>query len=184
MMIRFSLVGFVFVFVPLVSSVERGLGSDECFASTILSQFPYVGAGETTQATVDFPDPSDSFSNLTCGIKPEARGVWYRIEGRGSFIEAKLIDASGTDTDFNTALFRGSSCQDMECMLPSEYQLENQRTEPTSTWYAQEGESYFYHVTGISQDAVGPYNIFVKVRRSKLFGDDWKDIFTAKMYHS
>eukprot|EP00339_Tiarina_fusa_P002845 CAMPEP_0117038524 /NCGR_PEP_ID=MMETSP0472-20121206/27096_1 /TAXON_ID=693140 ORGANISM="Tiarina fusus, Strain LIS" /NCGR_SAMPLE_ID=MMETSP0472 /ASSEMBLY_ACC=CAM_ASM_000603 /LENGTH=287 /DNA_ID=CAMNT_0004748763 /DNA_START=8 /DNA_END=867 /DNA_ORIENTATION=+ len=146
------LVQFVFLLFPLISSSERLLGSDDCASAPM----------KPPQATVDFADPSDNLRNVTCGIKPEARGVWYRINGKGSFLEAKLTDSAGTATDFNTALFRGSSCETMECMLPSEYQIENQRTEPTSTWYAQDGESYFYHVTGISQDAVGAYDLSVK----------------------
>jgi hypothetical protein len=42
--------------------------------------------------------------------------------------------------------------------------MENQRTQPTSTWFAKKGESYFLHVAGIADDDVGEFQLEIEVR--------------------
>ena len=60
------------------------------------------------------------------------------------------------------AMFEGSSCDDKTCKLPREYQLENQGTQPTVTWLATEGMSYFLHVAGVNAAETGAFILDVE----------------------
>jgi hypothetical protein len=162
-------------------------------------------------------------NNLTCGIKPEARGVWYAIttspsastisrsssssssssSGSSVFLQATVsslhdawtngessvmaTDASSSSSSsavvpswgLNTALFYSESssasssssetCQEdaLECVSTSDYALLSQRTSPTSQWFAEPGMTYYLHVTGISGQDTGAFNLQIMVRFRK-----------------
>lgn len=137
--------------------------NDDCVDSVLIDSFPSAITGDVRQATSDFTIPTDTSRNLTCGIGTEALGVWYRIEAgtTGKFLKAVVKDSPTTNAKFNVALFQGSSCEDLQCMLAREYSLENQRTEPSLTWYAQNDVSYFLHVAGINANEVGMFDLTV-----------------------
>jgi len=160
-----------FFFFLLLSSVAVIQANDDCADALLIDSFPFEITGDVRDATSDFAtSPTDTFRNLTCGIGTEAVGVWYRIEASsrngstsGMFLKAMVADSPTTDAKFNVALFQGSSCEDYQCMLTREYTLENQRTAPALTWYAQEGVSYFLHVFGINALEVGMFDLTVEV---------------------
>jgi hypothetical protein len=139
--------------------------NDECADAIDITSFPFSTTGDVTKATSDFVNPTDTLGNLTCGISPRAIGVWYRIESTTSnFLQATITKAPEWPTKFNAALFEGSSCTDKICrQAPGDYQMENQRTQPTLTWFAQPGVSYYLHVAGIDEVEVGPFDLDVEV---------------------
>ncbi|CAB9530428.1 expressed unknown protein [Seminavis robusta] len=144
---------------------EFAAANDACTDSISVNvgSLPFATAADLTGMTPDFANPTDNLRNFTCGISPEGVGIWYHIvvgsNDTSALLEATISDAPGTDTKFNVALFEGTSCDDMECLLAREYQLENQRTEPRLTWFAQQGMSYYLHVAGINANEVGPFNL-------------------------
>ena len=151
----------VFLLCSLMANVVRA--NDDCVDAVVIDSVPFQAQGDVTQATSDFATPADTFRNLTCGISTEAIGVWYRINaGSNVFLQATVQDVQ-TETKFTTALFRGTTCDDMQCMLAREYQLENQRTNPTLTWFAEDDVSYFLHVAGINANEVGAFQLNVVV---------------------
>jgi hypothetical protein len=151
--------------VLLSLSIAGTFANDECEFAVLVNTFPYQIDGDSNQSTADFPNPADNVLNQTCGIQPEGRGIWYQIESDvDQLLKATLTDAPDTSTQFNTALFVGGSCDTAECMPFRQYQMENQRTQPTSTWFAKRGESYFLHVAGIADADVGAFKLEIEVR--------------------
>jgi hypothetical protein len=71
-------------------SIIAVAGNDKCAQAVkidaILLPISIFGNTTAEQATPDFPNPTDTLNNLTCGIKPEARGVWYAITMSASAI--------------------------------------------------------------------------------------------------
>ena len=154
-------------------SSSTTLANDDCADAVVITadsgSLPFQTTGDVTFATADaeFARAADPVGNLTCGISPRAIGVWYRVDvpsGGDTFLKATITDAPGTSTRFNAALFAGSSCSAKTCQQLGEYQMENQRTQPTMTWFAAEGMSYFLHVAGINADEVGPFTLDIEVR--------------------
>ena len=143
--------------------------NDECEEAVAITTLPFSTQANLGSATADFGTPVDTLRNLTCGITTNAPGVWYKIQvDSNQFVQAVLVDAPDSqDTKFNTALFVGSSCDDLTCMTFSQYQLEQQQTQPTSTWFALGGETYFLHVAGVDATQVGGYTLQVTVRPSR-----------------
>ena len=159
-----SILGLAIVSTSLVHA------NDDCVDAIVItadsSSLPFQTTGDVTQATADaeFATPTDTFGNLTCGISTQAIGVWYQIDAPSdAFLKATITDAPGTSTQFNAALFEGNSCAEKTCRMAREYQLENQRTQPTMTWFASEGMSYFLHVAGINANEVGAFVLDVEV---------------------
>mmetsp|Transcript_27539 Transcript_27539/g.40685 ORF Transcript_27539/g.40685 Transcript_27539/m.40685 type:complete len:327 (-) Transcript_27539:111-1091(-) len=135
-------------------------GNDDCDKAKFVTSFPFQENGDSTEATVDFSDPDWVYNNInvTCGINGSAKGVWYRILGNNQFLQASVTDID--NVKFKTAIFRGDSCGVLECMrAPSNYKLETERTKPTSTWFAEEGKTYYFHVTGMSDADVGEFSL-------------------------
>ena len=156
------------------------VANDTCQDAIAITTLPFAAQGNLALATADFDTPVDMLRNLTCGIATDAPGVWYRIDdGMDQFYQAVLTDAnhddsSTKDTKFITALFSSSSssaatasCDEdsLTCMAFREYQLEQQRTQPTSTWFGEKGKTYYLHVAGVDATQVGGYNLQVTVRR-------------------
>ena len=149
--------------------------NDECTAAIHVTTFPFFHESNLLSATADFGTPTDTLRNLTCGIATDGPGVWYHIQSQeqfDQFLQAVLTDApvennntnNNNETQqqqFNTALFTGTSCDDLTCVPFSAYQLENQQTQPTSTWFALAGQSYYLHVAGIDANQVGGYTLQV-----------------------
>jgi hypothetical protein len=150
-----------FILVLLsVLSLRETTANDECVDAIVVSSFPVTFTGNTSQATVDFPDPTDNLRNLTCGIPATSAGIWYRLEGNNQFVKAQVTDID--TASFSTALFT-NTCDDLQCLLASDYSLTNQRTQPTSEWFAQEGETYFLHVTSVGETPGGAFDLEIEV---------------------
>ena len=171
-MMNLSKSALILSFLSLAVFSPTALANDDCVDAVVItadsSALPFQTTGDVTFATADaeFARAADPVGNLTCGISPRAIGVWYQIDvpsGGDTFLKATITDAPGTSTRFNAALFAGNSCSEKTCQQLGEYQMENQRTEPTMTWFAAEGMSYFLHVAGIDADEVGPFNLDVEV---------------------
>lgn len=159
---------FATAFFFLLNDSLSASANDNCTDAILIDSFPAAVNGDTRDATSDFPDPADNFRNLTCGIKPEGRGIWYRIVNKDAdrpLLRARVVAL--TNVRLNTAIFVDDSgyddCIDMECMLPRQYQIVDQRVQPTSIWYAKKDVSYFFHVTGIAADQVGLFSLDVTV---------------------
>lgn len=136
--------------------------NDSCQDATAVTSLPFTSQGDTSEATEDFfATPADMLRNLTCGITSMGRGVWYQISLAESsqFVKATVTTPEAAVTNFNLALFRGDSCQTMECMLPRDYLLDNQQND--LTWFAFAGETYLLHVTGLDVNATGPYELTI-----------------------
>jgi hypothetical protein len=144
-----------------VLSLRETTANDDCVDAIVVSSFPAMLTGNTSQATVDFPDPTNSFRNLTCGIPATSAGIWYRLEGDNQFIKARVTDVD--TASFSTALFT-NTCDDLQCLLVSDYSSTNQRTQPTSEWFAREGETYFLHVTSVGETPGGAFSLEIEVR--------------------
>lgn len=155
---------FVFLIIALLTHTLRA--NDDCDGARVVTSFPFQENGDTTDATVDFPDATETLYNnvsLTCGIKESARGIWYRIPGNNRFLQASVTDID--NVRFKTAIFQGS-CDDLECLRPSSsYKYETERTQPTSTWFAENGKTYYLHVTGLSDSDVGEFALQISVSR-------------------
>ena len=162
----------------LVPSFIVVTANDECSnAVTITTPLPFTVNGDTTSATVDFPNPTDNFRNLTCGIGVEGRGIWYKYVGDDQFIRAHVILPQFTSDgstpgkwDIKTALFQiynsQSDCHvdDLECMTSSQYtKMYERTTSPISEWYAHSGITYLLHVSGVTDDDVGEFELTVEV---------------------
>lgn len=162
---------YLLLLLQLLSLLLLITANDECEEAVAITTLPFSTQGNLESATADFGTPVDTLRNLTCGITTNGPGVWYRITQvkENQFLQAILTDAADNDTNtqdtrFNTALFVGSSCDDLTCMVFSEYQLEKQQTQPTSTWFALEDKTYFLHVAGVDDTQVGGYTLQVTVR--------------------
>lgn len=165
-------------FWSLAMFSPSAFANDDCADAIVITAdsatLPFQTTGDVTFATADveFARAADPVGNLTCGISPRAIGVWYQIDvpsGGDTFLKATITDAPGTSTRFNAALFAGNSCDQKTCQQLGEYQMENQRTQPTMTWFAAEGMSYFLHIAGINADEVGPFNLDIEVRNYVVF---------------
>lgn len=149
-------------------------GNDECQNAVEVASFPFQDNGDVMRATADFVSPTDNFRNLTCGISVTAPGVWYRISSsneEGAFLKATVTDSPTTDAKFITALFKSASasCDDLDCMEPRTYTLENERTQPTMTWYAESKEVYYLHVAGVNENERGLFILDVEVREHGVY---------------
>ena len=174
----FSFTALVAVSVAMLAVVVEG--NDECSNAVRIQTLPFKTTGDTTDATADFPNPTDTFRNLTCGIGVEGRGIWFEYVGDNRFVEATVSASSSSSPDswnIKTALFQiyngDSECHadDLQCMTSSQYAKLSERTStPVSQWYANSGIKYLLHVSGVTDDDVGPFEINMKVREKiKIF---------------
>lgn len=98
--------------------------NDECEDAARIKDFPFQTTGDTSGANPDFPNATDTFHHLTCGIGTKSPGVWFEIHTPGDrvFLKATITDAEGSDTKFNAALFeKYGFCTDTKCLLPPAY---------------------------------------------------------------
>lgn len=146
--------------------------NDACEDAVIVSSLPFAVDGNTSTATVDFETPTDAFRNLTCGISTESRGVWYQLLDlpASTFVKATVSPSATPATKFNVALFQGNTCDEMDCLR--DFALQNLRTQPTLTWFADMDESYYLHVTGINANETGPFALQIEVRSNTTYHQD------------
>lgn len=151
--------------------------NDDCNEATVVTSLSFVAEGDTTNATADFPTPSDSFRNLTCGVSTSSRGVWYRIQDQENLFLKAILTPTPREGEarksFKAALFRlenqdAESCQDsLQCMRSSEYYLSppssSDNGEIVSEWFAEGGIIYYLHVTGAREEDVGSFQLQIEV---------------------
>uniref|UniRef100_A0A7R9WUN2 Uncharacterized protein n=2 Tax=Craspedostauros australis TaxID=1486917 RepID=A0A7R9WUN2_9STRA len=146
--------------------------NDDCADAVAIStgSLPTTISGQFESATPDFPTPSNTVNNATCGIHRDRPGVWYAIEGNDDFLRALVEETTaGVDgvVNVNTALFErsdgSSACSnpssDLECIRFSEYSLEQAQANLTSTWYAQKDVVYYLHVAAKANVANASFDV-------------------------
>jgi len=158
--------------LALILASANVAGNDDCADAIVIDvgDLPSFSVADTTTATVDFAEPADNLMNLTCRVSSVSRGVWYKLTGTDALLEAK-VQTDDPDVAIRTALFVGESCGDWKCLRPdADYELMDDRTTPTSTWFAREGEKYWLHVTGVNASDVGMLEISIGVSRALHIG--------------
>lgn len=157
----------------LLASFVVDANEEVCLDEVLVDTFPFQTTRDISNATVHFPIPTDIFRNLTCGIGPDSPGVWYSIQSPvgGAFFQARIRG----DAKYKVALFEKKALKDcttlnkLECMLPREYLLENERSLPTLTWFATNSydfsfNGYHLHVAALDENERGAFTLEIEVR--------------------
>ena len=137
-----------------------------CLDAWALNILPATFKGTTKGATPDFEEHD---TDLTCGVDWYTRGVWYKLQGRGSVIrlEYQLL-IKGNQGNSELSLFTGSSCDTMECAETiegkdhsSSYEADLYNEQVVHEFHAAEGETYWFRLSGETFDTAADYEFQV-----------------------
>lgn len=122
--------------------------NDDCALAEEIPSVPAAVAGDTTDATQDFPP--------ACGSGDELyHNVWYTLVGTGTVLEATTCDGATWDTQI--AVYEGD-CGNLICVDGNDDACGLQSS---VTWCALPGVTYYITVGGYSDAAFGPFTLFV-----------------------
>ena len=131
--------------------------NDSCEGATSVDTLPKKFRGSTLGATPDF----DIFSVDTCGVNWYTRGVWYKLEGRGTVVRLEYqLNSMADNGDSQMSIFTGSSCssldqqKELECLHQvqgadhASYHTTVPNELAVHEFLANEGETYWFLLTG------------------------------------
>ena len=140
-------------------------GNDRCIDARVITNLPAIHSGNTAGATPDF----DSTLDDTCGVSLASRGVWYTLNSskrRIVRLEYQLF-SQGNNGNSELSIFTGS-CEKLVCatntegfdhVYGSEAHLDNELA--THEFLADEGETYYFLLSGELEGTVGEYTFQV-----------------------
>lgn len=111
--------------------------------------------GSTLLATMDV-GPVPSCVNSSADGPNAAPGVWYRWQGRGTWVNLDLTAENNTEI----SVFQGP-CGSLEC-VKGEY--DSPKLHRTVAWFAEENETYVLLVRGRTPDDRGSFKLGVSER--------------------
>ena len=149
--------------MQLRSVAATSMHNDICSNAELITSLPFRTTGNTSAVTnlQMANNPTDLSRNISCGFATQGAGVWYQLEGSDQFLQALVSDV---DQQFRmvVAIMTGVSCNQLECF--QDYSITNQRTQPTSEWFAAKGTTYYLRVAGVLGMDVGPFTLTIQVR--------------------